>query len=157
MVEPSPPLRNQAIKPPLAWCFLPDIDGCLSYMRMCAPCDIAHVSCGFARFRTLFLYPKFLIFLIIISLSLWHSFCVSFCKRNHHEDKELSIHSMGACSHECSSRHAAARPEGYHCDGAAAVAIGAECPQYLSVCLLGLSVSSGQLSAFAFPLIFTLY
>ncbi len=54
-------------------------------------------------------------------------------------------------SPECSSRHFAARPGGYHCDGATAVAIGAECPQYLSVCLLGLSVSSGQLICLRFP------
>ena len=153
MVEPSPLLRSQVRKPPLAWCFLPDRDGCYHIENV----RIVRNRTHFVRFRTLFLYPKFLIFLIIISLSLWHSFCVSFCKRNHHEEKELSIHSMGACSPECSSRHFAARPGGYHCDGAAAVAIGAECPQYLSVCLLGLSVSSGQLSAFAFSLIFTLY
>ena len=154
MVEPSPPLRNQAIKPPLAWCFLPEIETDAYHIE-----DVRTVRyrTSFVRFRTFFLYLEFLILLIIMLLSLWHSFCVSFCKRNHHEEKELSIHSMGACSPECSSRHFAARLCSYHCDGAAAVAIGAECPQYLSVCLLGLSVSSGQLSAFAFPLIFTLY
>ena len=146
MVEPSPPLRNQAIKPPLAWCFLPEIETDAYHIEDVRTVryrtSFVRFRTSFVRFRTFFLYLEFLILLIIMLLSLWHSFCVSFCKSNHHEDKELPIHSMDACSHECSSRHAAARPEGYHCDGAAAVAIGAECPQYLSVCLLGLSVSS---------------